>query len=135
MPQLPGSALALAGTGSVGSGVLGWFLRQVFSSQPLDPGICQIAVGRAVDAAQGACERAAESSEAFLHNTLSDLATNPTADKVRTFWLGVAVGVVLYPCLDILFILKAWWSRKVAHLLRPRTRSRYIIPSHYALQD
>ena len=129
MPQLPGS-IALVGTDSLSTGVVGWLLRRLLSSS-FDQ--CPYLISTAVEAAHSACELSCPSvnSVDWIH-----LFNQITSDQLRIFGLGVCIGLSLFLIIDILYVLKEWWRFRVWSLvrilsLRP-TGNTYLLPLHAA---
>ena len=113
---MPSSTIAI-GTSGVSSGLLGWFLRHLITT-PVDPGICQVAVDKAVEQ----CERAIGSSEAALSEGFSSLVSQPSGEKLSILLVGICIGLCVFPLIDVLYILKSVWQDKVRAILQPRAR-------------
>ena len=124
MPVSPVTSLAIAG--GTGTGLAGWFLRQLVSTPYADPAACQAAVDRAVESAAAQCDRVLSSSEAAVSEGLSTLLAEPNKEKVSVFLLGVCVGLCVFPLIDILYILKSVWQDKVRAFLQPRSRPQPV---------
>ena len=120
MPGLPTTAVALAGTGGLGSGLVGWFLRHLLTSPTADPIVCQTAVDRAVELTQATCDRVISTSEAAFSEGLSSLVSQPSGEKLSILLVGICIGLCVFPLIDVLYILKSVWQDKVKAILQPR---------------
>jgi len=131
MPNLPVSAVAIAGTGGLGTGIAGWFLRQLVSGPYVDPANCQAAVDRAVEVTQSTCERVLSHSEAAFSEGVSSLLAEPNREKISLVLVGVCIGLLVFPLIDVLYILKSVWQDRVRAFLQPRVRVRPVPRPQY----
>jgi len=114
---MPPHSLAVAG-GSIGSGLLGFTLRWLLAQpSPEGPPFWR-EVQPPVECDCPVCPslpRVAQAASEFL-GLLPD-------NQSQAFFLGVVVGLTLFPLIDILFVLKAAWSTWIARLLPSRRES------------
>ena len=122
---------ALAVTSGVGTGFIGWFLRNLLDPNTFDS--CQPLIASALDSVQGTCTCPAVKSIDW-----EQLLTLIASDKVYILLLGICIGLSASLGIDLLYAFKCVWRRQITRWISgksPRVpRGELIVPVRDAHQ-
>ena len=122
---MPSRAIALAGSG-FGSGALGTaILRRLLAGNPFDS--CQEVLASAIDSAPPCACPALDPS--FLGQLW--LLVPSDCEHWWFFFWGIVIGFSIHPALDLAFVCRLRWARKVAQWVRAGQnplQHRYSLP-------
>ena len=104
---------AVAISGSVGSGVLGWLVRHLLSQPSLEA--CQPWLNTALEPLQH-CDCPDLSSSVDWDRIITALS----ADKIYFLIGGIILGFGGSLCIDILYVFKEAWRRQVLRWISPK---------------